>query len=97
MFSTNSSTRTGALGNDSLFQLLKRPWDPVASSLNQDKPKKLPGNPIIIVVPTAPSVVNNPNQFKRLHKWNNLLANLGSVFTVYTNIGMCSLKFIFFL
>lgn len=94
MFSANSINRIGVLGNDSLFQLLKKPWDPVALSLNQDKPKKIPGNPIIIVVPTAPSVVNNPTQFKRLHKWNNLLANLGTVCFVYTNIGTFEFNFL---
>lgn len=85
----SNSSRAGILSNDTLFPLLKRPWDPVASSLSQDKPKKLPGNPIIIVVPTTP--VNTLNM-KRQNKWHNLLTNLGTVHTVYPNAGQSSYR-----
>lgn len=84
-----STIRGGILSNDSLFQLLKRPWDPVAHSLSQDKPKKLPGNPIIVVVPSSPC---NPIHMKRHSKWLNLLSNLGAVHTVYSNIGPSSYR-----
>ncbi|KAI4459462.1 testis development protein prtd [Holotrichia oblita] len=86
MYGPVSNNRVGITSNESLYPLLKRAWDPVAPSLNQDKPKKLPGNPIIIVVPSAP-FTTSANQFKRLHKWINLLSNLATVITVYTNIG----------
>ncbi|GJQ72599.1 putative histone H4-K16 acetylation [Trypoxylus dichotomus] len=86
MYGPVSNNRVGITSNESLYPLLKRPWDPVAPSLNQDKPKKLPGNPVIIIVPSAPFTTST-NQFKRLHKWINLLSSLATVITVYTNVG----------
>nr|XP_022919577.1 KAT8 regulatory NSL complex subunit 3 [Onthophagus taurus] len=87
LFGTATSSRMGATSNESLFSLLKRPWDPVAFHLNQDKPKKLPGNPIIIVIPAMPTTTSSNNQFKRLQRWIGLLSNLATVIPVYTNIG----------
>lgn len=81
MFAPNSSLRVGLLNNANLHPLLERPWDPVASSLVQDKPKKLPGNPLIILVPTAPVMS------KRINKWIKLFSHLGTVVTIPTNFG----------
>ncbi|XP_060526642.1 KAT8 regulatory NSL complex subunit 3 isoform X3 [Cylas formicarius] len=81
MCGANASVRMGPLSNENLFPLLKKPWDPVTSSLMQDKPKKLPGNPIIILVPSSPVMS------KRTHKWMTLLSHLGHVVTVPTNFG----------
>ncbi|XP_018566282.1 KAT8 regulatory NSL complex subunit 3 isoform X2 [Anoplophora glabripennis] len=81
MFAPNSSLRVGALNNANLHPLLERPWDPVASSLVQDKPKKLPGNPVIILVPAAPIMS------KRINKWIKLFSHLGTVVTIPTNFG----------
>ncbi|XP_030764783.1 KAT8 regulatory NSL complex subunit 3 [Sitophilus oryzae] len=75
----NISARAGCLSNDSLVSLLKKPWDPVASSLVQDKPKKLPGNPVLVLVPCSPHVT------KRQKRWVSLLSHLGQVVTVPTN------------
>lgn len=77
----NSSTKLGPLTNSNLSQLLDKSWDPIFSSIVQDKPKKLPGNPIIVVVPTAPIVP------KMINKWIKLLSNLATVVTVPTNFG----------
>ncbi|RZB39517.1 KAT8 regulatory NSL complex subunit 3 [Asbolus verrucosus] len=74
-----SSNRLSVLGYENLFPLLKRPWDPIASSLMQDKPKKLPGNPVIVVVPSTPI------SSKRMLKWINLLSNLATVITIPSN------------
>lgn len=82
MYGPNSTNRVGILSNESLFNLFKRPWDPVASSLNLDKPKKLPNNPIIVVVPSVP-FASNSSHLKRFHKWMNLLSNLANVQTVH--------------
>lgn len=84
MYGPNSANRVGIMNNENLFNLLKRPWDPVASSLNLDKPKKLPNNPIIVVIAWGP-YSSTSGQFKRFHKWINLFSNLASVQTI--NIG----------
>lgn len=86
MYGPNSTGRLGVLSNESLFPLLKRTWDPVAASLMQDKPKKLPGNPIIVIVPSAPNFQSS-NQSKRILKWITLLSSLATVVTVHANIG----------
>ncbi|KAF2880713.1 hypothetical protein ILUMI_25455 [Ignelater luminosus] len=86
MYGPNSNNRVGITSNESLFHLLKRPWDPYASHLSQNKPRKLPGNPVIVVVPSTPAV-SNITLFKRQHKWANLLSSLSTVVTVHTNLG----------
>lgn len=83
MFGPNSSLRLGSLNNSNLGPLIEKHWDPVAPSLHQDKPKKLPSNPIIIVVPTGPVIS------KMLHKWIKLLSHLATVVTIPTNFGQC--------
>ncbi|XP_022672222.1 KAT8 regulatory NSL complex subunit 3-like [Varroa jacobsoni] len=65
--------------NDSLLQLLKRPWDPAASLLSVNRPKKLPGPPIFIVVPSG--LTQNPH-FARVKFWYNHLAHLGKLITI---------------
>lgn len=72
----------GPLNNENLLPLLKRPWDPVEASLEQDIPKKLPSNPILVLMPCA------PNMTKRNYKWLTLLSNLGQVVSVPNNFGM---------
>ncbi|KAF5269375.1 hypothetical protein FQA39_LY08767 [Lamprigera yunnana] len=86
MYGPNSSSRVGATSNESLFHLLKRPWDPFTNNTIQVKIRKLPGNPIIIIVPSSPSI-SNPNQLRRQHKWISLLSTLGTVVAVHTSMG----------
>ncbi|KAL1508927.1 hypothetical protein ABEB36_003746 [Hypothenemus hampei] len=81
---TGSVTRSGHLNNENLNSILKKPWDPLEASLNQDKPKKLPSNPIIVLMPCSP-VLSKRNQ-----KWFSLLSNLGQVMSVPTNFGSAS-------
>ncbi|CAH0559591.1 unnamed protein product [Brassicogethes aeneus] len=80
-FMQNCTPKLATLSNESLTPLLKRPWDPVESSLQLDKPKKLPGNPVLVVVPSGPTMP------KRMQKWVTQLSNLGTVITIPTNIG----------
>ncbi|KAF5299480.1 hypothetical protein FQR65_LT01061 [Abscondita terminalis] len=86
MYGPNASSRVGATSNESLFHLLKRPWDPFANNPNQSRTRKLPGNPILIIVPSSPSITN-PNQLRRQHKWITLLSTLSTVVAVHTNMG----------
>lgn len=86
MYGPNASSRVGATSNESLFHLLKRPWDPFANNPNQTRTRKLPGNPILIIVPSSPSIAN-PNQLRRQHKWISLLSTLSTVVAVHTNMG----------
>ncbi|XP_044260037.1 KAT8 regulatory NSL complex subunit 3 isoform X6 [Tribolium madens] len=81
MMGAANSSKLSILSYETLFPLLKRPWDPVALSLMQDKPKKLPGNPVIVVVPSTPI------SSKRMLKWISLLSNLATVITVPANYG----------
>ncbi|XP_019768295.2 KAT8 regulatory NSL complex subunit 3 isoform X2 [Dendroctonus ponderosae] len=76
-----SGSRTGPLSNENLLQLMKKPWDPIEISLAQDKPKRLPSSPVLVLMPCSPSVS------KRNFKWMALLSNLGQVVSVPTNFG----------
>ncbi|XP_074028948.1 reduction in Cnn dots 1 isoform X3 [Leptinotarsa decemlineata] len=84
MYSSSSSLRIGSLNNMNLMSLLEKYWDPLASSLMQDKPKKLPGNPVLVIVPTGPVIT------KMIHKWIKLLSHLATVVTIPTNFGLSS-------
>ncbi|XP_045460461.1 KAT8 regulatory NSL complex subunit 3 isoform X4 [Harmonia axyridis] len=81
MINSQTAHKIGSISTENLLPILKRPWDPVISSLMQDKPKKLPGNPIIVVVPSSPVTSN------RYMKWINLLSNLAMVVNVPFNMG----------
>lgn len=83
----NSTSRLGPLNNSNLYQLLDKSWDPIFSTSVQEKPKKLPGNPIIVVAPTAPVIS------KVINKWIKALSNLATVITVPTNFGQCLSSF----
>ncbi|GLH05111.1 Uncharacterized protein GBIM_10722 [Gryllus bimaculatus] len=77
--------RPGLSGLESLNLIVKQPWDPVASSLNEHKPQKLPGNPVIVMVPCAP--MNGNFQSPRLKQWESYFASLGSVVPVIVKTG----------
>lgn len=91
MLSAQTSHRTTSISNENLQPILKRPWDPVVSSLMQDKPKKLPGSPVIVVVPSSPIASD------RYMKWVNLLTNLATVVNVPFNMGKQHSIFSFYL
>ncbi|XP_050448837.1 KAT8 regulatory NSL complex subunit 3 isoform X1 [Cataglyphis hispanica] len=82
----NINARGGSITWETLGSLLKRSWDPVAPSLNGSRPKKLPGNPILIIVPSGiTSTVSS-----RQHKWITQLGSLGMVATVHTQMGLAA-------
>ncbi|XP_066262056.1 KAT8 regulatory NSL complex subunit 3-like isoform X1 [Euwallacea similis] len=80
----SSANRMGPLNTENLLPLLKKSWDPVETSLAQDKPKKLPSNPVLLLISCAPGVS------KRHQKWLGLLSNLGLVVSVPFNFGLSS-------
>ncbi|ELU09847.1 hypothetical protein CAPTEDRAFT_172948 [Capitella teleta] len=65
---------------EALALLLKRPWDPVSNMMSHHKPKKLPGNPLLLIAPCGPHVGNIPP--KRNKFWNSQLGSLGKVVPV---------------
>lgn len=82
----NISAKGGSITWETLGSLLKRSWDPVAQNLSGNRLKKLPGNPILIIVPSGiASTVSS-----RQHKWITQLGSLGMVATVHTHMGLAA-------
>ncbi|XP_033207462.1 KAT8 regulatory NSL complex subunit 3 isoform X2 [Belonocnema kinseyi] len=85
---TNINGKGGPVTWETLGSLLKRSWDPVIQTLNSNKPKKLPGNPILVIAPSGIGTSASPRQ----HKWVSQLGALGMVVTVYVPLGLTSTK-----
>ncbi|XP_076650445.1 reduction in Cnn dots 1 [Halictus rubicundus] len=82
----NINAKTGSITWETLGSLLKRSWDPIAPSLNSNRLKKLPGNPILIITPTGVGSTMSSRQ----HKWISQLGALGMVVTVHTHLGLAA-------
>ncbi|KAF8774265.1 KAT8 regulatory NSL complex subunit 3 like protein [Argiope bruennichi] len=67
---------------DAIIQLIKKPWDPIQPVLNQNKPKRLPGNPIILICPSAPNQNVMNTHSPRLRFWHNNLCSMCKVLNV---------------
>ncbi|XP_043481442.1 KAT8 regulatory NSL complex subunit 3 [Leptopilina heterotoma] len=85
---TNINGKGGPVTWETLGSLLKRSWDPVTSTLNSNKPKKLPGNPILVI---APSTMGNNSSSRQL-KWVSQLGALGMVVSVFVPSGLSATK-----
>ena len=72
----------GDLARDGLRLLLKRPWDPAMSLISQQKLKKLPKAPILVLTASGPSDLWNGATSKRMKLWNNLLTSMGRTVTI---------------
>ncbi|KAL2718189.1 KAT8 regulatory NSL complex subunit 3 isoform X1 [Vespula squamosa] len=82
----NINAKNGSITWETLGSLLKRTWDPIAPTLNNNRLKKLPGNPILII---APSSIGSSIS-SRQHKWITQLGALGMVVNVHTHIGLAA-------
>ena len=71
----------GDLARDGLRLLLKRPWDPAMSLISQQKLKKLPKSPILVLTASGPCDVLNTTS-KRMKLWNSLLSSMGRTVTI---------------
>ncbi|XP_063985418.1 KAT8 regulatory NSL complex subunit 3 [Diachasmimorpha longicaudata] len=91
IISTQSTIPTrsgGAINWETLTSVLKRPWDPVSTTLNTCRPKKLPGNPILIIPPSGITNQLSPRQLK----WISQLNALSTVVTINPHFGLTSSK-----
>ncbi|EFN82752.1 Uncharacterized protein KIAA1310 [Harpegnathos saltator] len=82
----NINSRTGPVTWETLGSLLKRSWDPVSQSLSGSRLKKLPGNPILIIVPSGVTSTVSSRQTK----WIAQLGSLGMVITVHSHLGLAA-------
>ncbi|KAL9983488.1 hypothetical protein ACROYT_G005671 [Oculina patagonica] len=86
-----SSQRRGlAASSEALGLLLKRPWDPAHGLVTQHKQRKLPGTPLLLVVPSGPTTsISAGTSSKRARFWHNHLSVLGKVVpvTMHTSNG----------
>ncbi|KAH9520304.1 KAT8 regulatory NSL complex subunit 3 [Bulinus truncatus] len=67
---------------ESLSGILKRNWDPALSSINQHKLKKLPENPLLLLIPNTAATSPNLMTIKRHKFWHSQLSAMGKVITL---------------
>lgn len=70
---------------DALKLLLKKPWDPASTGLTCYKPRRLPGNPLIVIVPPYGQNGNSTDQSRKVQRWLPYLSQIGNVIPVTTN------------
>ncbi|KFM75217.1 KAT8 regulatory NSL complex subunit 3, partial [Stegodyphus mimosarum] len=75
---------SGLPASDAISQMIKKQWDPVLPLLNQHKPKKLPGNPVILLCPSEPPIQQHitAHLSPRLKFWHNNLSSLCKIMNV---------------
>ncbi|GFS07553.1 KAT8 regulatory NSL complex subunit 3, partial [Elysia marginata] len=79
-----TASKQGTLASESLAGLLKRNWDPISPSINQQKLKKLPDNPLLLFIPGI-SISSNLMVKKRHKFWQNQLSSMGKVINVMSS------------
>ncbi len=71
----------GDVAREGLRLLLKRPWDPSLGLITQQRLKKLPKNPILVLTAAAPSDIWNTTS-KRMKLWNQFFSAMGRTVTI---------------
>lgn len=69
----------GNVNQDLLAPIYRRPWQPTIASKN----RKLPGQPLIVVVPSAPKMSTTPSRAQKLY---SLFSTMASVLPIQLNI-----------
>jgi hypothetical protein len=67
---------SGEVAREGLRILLKRPWEPAMAFISQQRLKKLPKNPILVLTPSGPSDMSMSGG-GRMRFWNTLLSSMG--------------------
>ena len=72
---------TSEVAREGLRILFKRPWDPSLTFISQQKLKKLPKNPILVITASTPN--NAWTQIsKRTKCWNSFFSQMGRTVTI---------------
>ena len=72
---------SGEIAREGLRVLLKRAWDPSLSFISQQKMKKLPKNPILVITASSPHDAWNQSS-KRTRFWNSFFSQMGRTVTI---------------
>ncbi|GAB6025466.1 KAT8 regulatory NSL complex subunit 3 [Chamberlinius hualienensis] len=81
VIAVTTTRRTAITGPETPALWNRKPWDPILPSLTYNKLKKLPGSPLLVIVPFAPSQ-GACNQTKRMKFWLNQLSNMSKIVPV---------------
>ncbi|XP_046850770.1 KAT8 regulatory NSL complex subunit 3-like isoform X2 [Xenia sp. Carnegie-2017] len=74
--------RVSAGSTDNLAALLKRPWDATVALSSYQRPRKILGTPLLLIVPNGPTTNISGNSTKRSRFWHHHLSHFGKVIPV---------------
>lgn len=74
------------IDQDYMSIVVKRPWEPTITA----KERKLPGQTVIIVLPSLPGSVAAPSP--RMQRWHQLLGTLATVVPIQVNLNQTALQ-----
>ncbi|XP_037091284.1 KAT8 regulatory NSL complex subunit 3-like [Pollicipes pollicipes] len=78
--------RHGPLSAETLAPLLRRPWEPATHIISQHKLRRLPNNPLLVLVPSSPCHGSDASRLGfgtgRLDFWHRQLSALGKVVAI---------------
>ncbi|XP_028414974.1 KAT8 regulatory NSL complex subunit 3-like isoform X2 [Dendronephthya gigantea] len=77
-----SNRRVSAGATDNLTALLKRPWDATVALTSFQRPRKITGTPLLLIVPSGPTTSASGNSTKRSRFWHHHLSHFGKVIPV---------------
>ena len=72
----------GDVAREGLRLLLKRPWDPSMNLISQQKLKRLPKNPIIVLTSSGPNDLWSTSQSRRMKLWNSFFSSMGRTVSI---------------